>query len=129
VCASQILAIDCTPVVLCRYQPVFLRFVGCSIAMAISIDRSQSVGVAGNTGLSIHSLSHVCDSNLHWAPDAFLYFDRSRCRCRAVHLDGPVGFFDGGGDGALLCLPLLRSAVAADSLSSVLLALIVVEAS
>jgi hypothetical protein len=49
---------------------------------------------AGRTGLSV-----CCNSDLHWAFEPLLYFDRSLvgiagnaglAGCRAVHLDGPV---------------------------------------
>jgi hypothetical protein len=91
---------------------------------------------AGRTGLSVCC---CCDGDLHWplVRSARMFFDRSLIggRCRAVHLDGPT---DVAGDtGPWLLVEEMAhscachscgSAVAADSLSS-LLTLVVVEAS
>jgi hypothetical protein len=92
------LAIDCTPV-------------GCgSIAIAIFIDRSRSVGVAGNMPVfqfvAMAIFTHVLRSValVHVAGDTGLV------GCWAVQLDGPLDVVDGGWD-ALLAFPLLWSAV------------------
>jgi hypothetical protein len=89
------------------------------------------VVAAGRTGLSV-----CCNSDLHWA---FVMHLCTLIGC-VVEVELPGGPLDGpadvaGGDGlaagveSLLCSPLLRSAVAADSFLSALLALVVVEAS